>query len=203
MKSIKLPLSTLKLPNTLGFVAIGAVTGVVAGTAALITYGLLAGKSSAVALAAKNALALQNTSGTSSSASTILSLLLPASVGVVGGGATGLGVARKQVKQASEKFAQQTDELRQQLQTVETNLSSAKQAQSATTSREALEQIRGIGPKFSHLLQTVGIHSVDDLAQQTPEALRLLLEPEPSAAVQMFKLEDWILQAQQTVSKNA
>lgn len=198
MKSIKLP--AMNLPNTLGIVAVGATTGVVAGTAALITYGLLASKGSAVSLAAKNALALQGASSGSSSAPSLLSLLLPASVGILGGGATGLGVARKQVRNASKKFDQQTDELRQQLQNVETQLNDTRQAQSTTTSREELERIRGIGPKFSQLLQTVGINSVDDLAQQTPETLRSLLEP--SGTTQMVKIEDWILQAQQVVTKN-
>lgn len=198
MKSIKLP--TMNLPNTLGIVAVGATTGVVAGTAALITYGLLASKGGAVSLAAKNALALQGTSSGSSSASSLLGLLLPASVGIVGGGAAGLGVARRQVRNASEKLDQQTNELRQQLQNVETQLNDTQQAQSTTTSREGLERVRGIGPKFSQLLQTVGINSVDDLAQQTPETLRSLLEP--SGTAQMVKLEDWILQAQQVVTKN-
>ncbi len=116
---------------------------------------------------------------------------------MVGGGATGFGVARKQVQQVSEKFEQQTDELRQQLQTVETHLKGAKKAQSTMTSREELEQIRGIGPKFSQLLQMTGMSNIDDLAQQTAEQLRLLLET--SGGVQMVKLEDWILQAQQAM----
>ncbi len=103
MKSIKLP--SLNLSRTTGIVTVGIVTGAVLGTAALITYTLLSGKSTVATLAAKGALGLQGAGASSaSSSSTLLGLLLPASVGAIGGGATSMGVARKQMHQKTQQF---------------------------------------------------------------------------------------------------
>jgi predicted flap endonuclease-1-like 5' DNA nuclease len=45
----------------------------------------------------------------------------------------------------------------------------------------------------------MGIHTVEALAQASPEALHAVLDASP--AKQMMKVEDWIAQAQQLVSK--
>jgi predicted flap endonuclease-1-like 5' DNA nuclease len=192
---------------------VGATTGAVAGIAALVTYGLLASKGLTAVLAAKTVGGLKasgagvasgasaaGSAGTSASGFNWLKVLMPTSAGAVGGGASGLGIARKAIhdklEQAREVLEEQTNAVLQRVQELETRLDDSIVTETPT---DNLEQIKGIGPKFAGLLRDMGIHTVEDLAQANPEKLHAILDASP--AKQMMKVEDWIAQAQQLVSK--
>jgi predicted flap endonuclease-1-like 5' DNA nuclease len=191
---------------------VGATTGAVAGIAALVTYGLLASKGLTAVLAAKTVGGLQasgagasatsaaGVTGASASGFNWLQVLMPTTAGAAGGGASGLGIARKAIhdklEQAREVLEEQTNAVLQRVQELETRLEDSIVTE---TPIDDLEQIKGIGPKFAGLLRDMGIHTVEALAQASPEALHAVLDASP--AKQMMKVEDWIAQAQQLVSK--
>ena len=130
MKALQLPSVTLM--GTSGIVIVGAVTGAVAGTAALITYGLLTSKGGSALLAGKMlGSSAASTTGTSTTAATLagtatgttattagttaatglsqpkwLQLLMPAAAGAAGGGGSSIGIARKLQQQMQEKIQQ-------------------------------------------------------------------------------------------------
>jgi predicted flap endonuclease-1-like 5' DNA nuclease len=138
--------------------------------------------------------------GASASGFNWLQVLMPTTAGAAGGGASGLGIARKAIhdklEQAREVLEEQTNAVLQRVQELETRLEDSIVTE---TPIDDLEQIKGIGPKFAGLLRDMGIHTVEALAQASPEALHAVLDASP--AKQMMKVEDWIAQAQQLVSK--
>lgn len=133
----------------------------------------------------------------------LLNFLIPASAGAVGGGASGLSMARqavqKKLQEATSAFEAQANDLLQRVQSLETFLEEDKAtpATPATPTNE-LEQIKGIGPKFAKLLQEIGIYTLEDLAKADINALEIILDNSP--AKQMFKLEDWIEQAKAVIA---
>ncbi|CAA6828312.1 MAG: Unknown protein [uncultured Thiotrichaceae bacterium] len=205
MKSI--PLSSMNLYSTLGMVTIGAATGAIVGSTAFVAYTVLTGKSAAAALTAKSALSMQGTTLTPvSSGSRLLGLLLPASIGALGGGLGGLSLARKKTLQARDVSTEsvkepkeQDDTENQSLQPSETHLT--KTMPVPNTSEVDLEQIKGIGPKYSSLLQKAGIHTVEDLAMNPLEDIHSALNS--SLGEQKFRLKNWVTQARQMVEQKA
>lgn len=217
MKSI--PFSTPALASTAGIVMVGATTGAVAGIAALGIYSLLTSKGLTAVLAAKTVGGLQasgvsasavgtaasgvstaGVAGTSAPGFNWLQVLMPTTAGAAGGGASGLGIARKAVhdklEQARHALEEQTNAVLQRVQELETRL---EDSIAPAIPADNLEQIKGIGPKFAGLLRDMGIYTLEDLAQASPEALHAVLDAFP--AKQMMKVEDWIAQAQHLVSK--
>ena len=183
----------------------------------------VSGAANLVSNAAMNAAGATAASSTAASASAgasnlsrLMNLLLPATAGMAGGGASGLGIARKiahdQLERAKEMIteqaehlqegmnkmiAEQADALQERLQVLETRLEEPAPAENQ------LEQIKGIGPKLSALLNDAGIRTLDDLVKANPEKVQAILDNSP--VKQLFKLEDWIAQAQELLAqkKNA
>ena len=183
----------------------------------------VSGAANLVSNAAMNAAGATAASSTAASAgagasnlSRLMNLLLPATAGMAGGGASGLGIARKiahdQLERAKEMIteqaehlqegmnkmiAEQADALQERLQVLETRLEEPAPAENQ------LEQIKGIGPKLSALLNDAGIRTLDDLVKANPEKVQAILDNSP--VKQLFKLEDWIAQAQELLAqkKNA
>ena len=194
------------------------VTGAAANAANAVS-----GAANLVSNAAMNAAGATAASSTAASASAgasnlsrLMNLLLPATAGMAGGGASGLGIARKiahdQLERAKEMIteqaehlqegmnkmiAEQADALQERLQVLETRLEEPAPAENQ------LEQIKGIGPKLSALLNDAGIRTLDDLVKANPEKVQAILDNSP--VKQLFKLEDWIAQAQELLAqkKNA
>ena len=194
------------------------VTGAAANAANAVS-----GAANLVSNAAMNAAGATAASSTVASAgagasnlSRLMNLLLPATAGMAGGGASGLGIARKiahdQLERAKEMIteqaehlqegmnkmiAEQADALQERLQVLETRLEDPAPAENQ------LEQIKGIGPKLSALLNDAGIRTLDDLVKANPEKVQAILDNSP--VKQLFKLEDWIAQAQELLAqkKNA
>lgn len=194
------------------------VTGAAANAANAVS-----GAANLVSNAAMNAAGATAASSTAASASAgasnlsrLMNLLLPATAGMAGGGASGLGIARKiahdQLERAKEMIteqaehlqegmnkmiAEQADALQERLQVLETRLEDPAPAENQ------LEQIKGIGPKLSALLNDAGIRTLDDLVKANPEKVQAILDNSP--VKQLFKLEDWIAQAQELLAqkKNA
>ena len=183
----------------------------------------VSGAANLVSNAAMNAAGATAASSTAASAgagasnlSRLMNLLLPATAGMAGGGASGLGIARKiahdQLERAKEMIteqaehlqegmnkmiAEQADALQERLQVLETRLEDPAPAENQ------LEQIKGIGPKLSALLNDAGIRTLEDLVKANPEKVQAILDNSP--VKQLFKLEDWIAQAQELLAqkKNA
>ena len=183
----------------------------------------VSGAANLVSNAAMNAAGATAASSTAASAgagasnlSRLMNLLLPATAGMAGGGASGLGIARKiahdQLERAKEMIteqaehlqegmnkmiAEQADALQERLQVLESRLEDPAPAENQ------LEQIKGIGPKLSALLNDAGIRTLDDLVKANPEKVQAILDNSP--VKQLFKLEDWIAQAQELLAqkKNA
>ena len=194
------------------------VTGAAANAANAVS-----GAANLVSNAAMNAAGATAASSTAASAgagasnlSRLMNLLLPATAGMAGAGASGLGIARKiahdQLERAKEMIteqaehlqegmnkmiAEQADALQERLQVLETRLEDPAPAENQ------LEQIKGIGPKLSALLNDAGIRTLDDLVKANPEKVQAILDNSP--VKQLFKLEDWIAQAQELLAqkKNA
>ena len=194
------------------------VTGAAANAANAVS-----GAANLVSNAAMNAAGATAASSTAASAgagasnlSRLMNLLLPATAGMAGGGASGLGIARKiahdQLERAKEMIteqaehlqegmnkmiAEQADALQERLQVLETRLEDPAPAENQ------LEQIKGIGPKLSALLNDAGIRTLEDLVKANPEKVQAILDNSP--VKQLFKLEDWIAQAQELLAqkKNA
>lgn len=195
----------------------------VTGAATANAANAVSGAANLVSNAAMNAAGATAASSTAASAgagasnlSRLMNLLLPATAGMAGGGASGLGIARKiahdQLERAKEMIteqaehlqegmnkmiAEQADALQERLQVLETRLEEPAPAENQ------LEQIKGIGPKLSALLNDAGIRTLDDLVKANPEKVQAILDNSP--VKQLFKLEDWIAQAQELLAqkKNA
>lgn len=195
----------------------------VTGAATANAANAVSGAANLVSNAAMNAAGATAASSTAASAgagasnlSRLMNLLLPATAGMAGGGASGLGIARKiahdQLERAKEMIteqaehlqegmnkmiAEQADALQERLQVLETRLEDPAPAENQ------LEQIKGIGPKLSALLNDAGIRTLDDLVKANPEKVQAILDNSP--VKQLFKLEDWIAQAQELLAqkKNA
>lgn len=199
--------SSLRLLSISGVVTIGAVTGALVGGVTFMAYTALLGKGTGTALAAKSALGL---SGNTTSSSSLIGLLFTSTGGALGGGATSLGVVRKQVNDATQTLENKTsdviqeleskvDDLSQQLEVSQSKLTEHKQKNRPTINVD-LQQIKGIGPKYSELLQEAGIKTIKELAQASSQDLSSLLES--SIEKHLFHLDEWIIQAQQIVTMN-
>lgn len=203
--------------------AAGANAAGVTGAAAANAANAVSGAANLVSNAAMNAAGATAASSTSASAGAgasnlarLMNLLLPATAGMAGGGASGLGIARKiahdQLERAKEMIAEQAehlqegmnkmiaeqaDALQERLQVLETRL------EDPAPTENQLEQIKGIGPKLSALLNDAGIRTLDDLVKANPEKVQAILDNSP--VKQLFKLDDWIAQAQELLAqkKNA
>lgn len=79
-----------------------------------------------------------------------------------------------------------------QLRTLQAKLSTVKQILDYT-GKNQLRLIRGIGPTYARRLNEAGIHSLNDLARQSPERLREIVELKKWQAAD---LEEWIDEAQ-------
>ena len=155
--------------------------------------------------------AANSASNLSSLGSNLMSLLIPASAGMAGGGASGLGIAKKiahdQLEKAKEMIAEQANDLQERLQTLETRVEAELTPTPAAEPPppppprvpSELEQIKGIGPKLAGLLQEAGISTLEDLAQSNAQTLQTILDN--SRVKQLFKLEDWLTQAQHLIEQ--
>jgi predicted flap endonuclease-1-like 5' DNA nuclease len=146
---------------------------------------------------------------------TISANAAPLTVGVVGGGAAGVGATRYQVRQAQDALAAQTaqttaveaerSQLADALSAAKANLSELQTklaAQPAVqTVQDQLEAIKGIGRVFAQKLNAAGIYTFADLATQTPDRLREIIGT--ARAGSMVQPADWIQQARQRIQPDA
>jgi len=185
------------------FVTQGAVTGVATlQNAATMFNSSLAG---GTALVDKIAALFQ----------TISANAAPLTVGVVGGGAAGVGATRYQVRQVKDALAEQTaqtetvaaerNQLADALTAAKANLNELQAklaAQPAVqTVQDQLEAIKGIGRVFAQKLNAAGIYTFADLAAQTPDRLREIIGT--ARAGSMVQPADWIQQARQRLKPDA
>lgn len=132
--------------------------------------------------------------------------------GAVGGGAVGVGVTRRQVRQVQEQLHEQVSQteavqaekarLQSELSIAEASLSKLQTqppmptpVPSTPATQDNLEAIRGIGRVFAQRLNAAGIYTFADLAAQSPQELRTVIGPVRSAA--MVNPEAWIAEARQ------
>lgn len=174
-------MKSIKFSNTTRIVAVGAAGGAVIGLAGFAAYGLLASKGIAAAWTAKSV-------GSQAGASWMKSLI-PASVGAIAGGMTGFAVAPTILKKQTENEETQPD--------TQVN-SSTKQDERSGAEAMSLQRIKGVGPKFAKLLHGAEIHTLEDLAQTSPEVLHDVLGS--SAGKQLANLDSWISQAKALLS---
>jgi predicted flap endonuclease-1-like 5' DNA nuclease len=146
---------------------------------------------------------------------TISTNATPLTVGVVGGGAAGVGATRYQVRQAQDALAAQSaqtaaveaerSQLADALSAAKANLSELQTklaAQPAVqTVQDQLEAIKGIGRVFAQKLNAAGIYTFADLAAQTPDRLRAIIGT--ARAGSMVQPADWIQQARQRIQPDA
>ena len=229
MKALQLPSVTLM--GTSGIVIVGAVTGAVAGTAALITYGLLTSKGGSALLAGKmlgGSAASTTSSGTTAAtlagtatgttagttAATGLSqpkwlqLLMPAAAGAAGGGGSSIGIARKLQQQMQEKIQQvaamaeaQANELGQRLQSMEDQVDSVISAIAPAAETES----------DLEEIKGIGPKFAGLLREAGIRTIADLSRSTPEiihsilvnhAAKQMIKPDDWISQAKQLLENS-
>lgn len=229
------------LLKSAGLIAAAAVVGGVGGywlaKGAFVAHGVAAAKGGATAApafmmpgATTGAATLQNTAtllnssiagGTalvdkiSALLHTISANAAPLTVGVVGGGAAGVGATRYQVRQAQDALAAQSaqtaaveaerSQLAEALSTAKANLSDLQAKLTAQPAVQAvqdqLEAIKGIGRVFAQKLNAAGIHTFADLAAQTPERLREIIGT--ARASSMVHPADWIQEARQRLQPEA
>lgn len=207
-------------------VVVGGVGGYLLAKGAFVAHGVAAVKGGVTTGAAtlQNSATLLNSSiagGTalvdkiSALLHTISANAAPLTVGVVGGGAAGVGATRYQVRQAQDALAAQTaqtaavaaerSQLADALAAAKANLvelQSKLVAQPAVqTVQDQLEAIKGIGRVFAQKLNTAGIYTFADLAAQTPERLREIIGT--ARAGSMVQPADWIEQARQRLPSDA
>ena len=96
---------------------------------------------------------------------------------------------RASLKETEEKLQTSTS----QVNNMQTALGRAK-SQIKHTGKSQLQIIKGIGPATERKLKAAGIVTVPDLAQQTPERLREILNLKPNSRLDP---EAWITEAQQ------
>ncbi len=66
-------------------------------------------------------------------------------------------------------------------------------------SKQELQKIKGIGPKYAQLLYNAGITTIEDLAASTPDQLHAIIQARGGLA----KYDDWIQQAREMTSASA
>lgn len=219
-------------------VMIGGVGGYWLAKGAFVAQGAAAAKGGATAVpmfmpqgAATGAATLQNTATLLNSSiaggtalvdkiaalfQTISANAAPLTVGVVGGGAAGVGATRYQVRQAQDALAAQTaaaeaerSQLADALTAAKANLAELQSKLAASpivqpavqAAQDQLEAIKGIGRVFAQKLNDAGIYTFADLAAQTPERLREIIGT--ARASSMVHPADWIQQARQRVQPEA
>lgn len=222
-------------------VVVGGVGGYWLAKGAFVAHGVAAVKGSATAApvfvtqgAATGASTLQNTATLLNSSiaggtalvdkiaalfQTISANAAPLTVGVVGGGAAGVGATRYQVRQAQDALAAQTaqttaveaerSQLADALSAAKANLNElqAKLAAQPIVQpavqivQDQLEAIKGIGRVFAQKLNAAGIYTFADLAAQTPDRLREIIGT--ARAGSMVQPADWIQQARQRIQPEA
>jgi predicted flap endonuclease-1-like 5' DNA nuclease len=138
---------------------------------------------------------------------------VPLTLGAVGGGAAGVGVAQGQARKVQTRLDEQaaqtetlrteTAQMQQTLSAAERELSAvqatlAQQTPSSQPPRDDLEAIRGIGRVFAQRLNEAGIYTFADLAAQTPEALDAIIGTNRAAG--MFDPAAWIEEARQRMA---
>jgi len=191
---------------------LGLISGVILGSAGLLSYALLAiGKSGALAAASK-------TAATQLPADQWMGKLFDIIFPILAGLLTSLLVAYQQSRTIKQQQKQQkTDKqhheqrltvLEEQLNHLQTELKKTLANMSATqkealAARYDLQRIKGIGPKLSQALQAGGIHTIEELANYSSEDLQALLKAQaiPAAVIQKQKVNQWVHQAQQASFK--
>ncbi len=222
-------------------VMIGGVGGYWLAKGAFVAQGAAAAKGGATAApvfmtqgAATGAATLQNTATLLNSSiaggtalvdkiaalfQTISANAAPLTVGVVGGGAAGVGATRYQVRQVKDALAEQTaqtvaaeaerSQLADALTAAKANLAELQSKLAASPivqpavqmAQDQLEAIKGIGRVFAQKLNAAGIYTFADLAAQTPERLREIIGT--ARAGSMVQPADWIQQARQRLQPDA
>ena len=229
MKALQLPSVTLM--GTSGIVIVGAVTGAVAGTAALITYGLLTSKGGSALLAGKmlgGSAASTTSSGTTAAtlagtatgttagttAATGLSqpkwlqLLMPAAAGAAGGGGSSIGIARKLQQQMQEKIQQvaamaeaQANELGQRLQSMEDQVDSVISA--TVPAAETESDLEEIKGIGPKFAGLLREAGIRTIADLSRSTPEIIHSILVNhAAKQMIKPDDWISQAKQLLENS-
>ncbi len=229
MKALQLPSVTLM--GTSGIVIVGAVTGAVAGTAALITYGLLTSKGGSALLAGKmlgGSAASTTSSGTTAAtlagtatgttagttAATGLSqpkwlqLLMPAAAGAAGGGGSSIGIARKLQQQMQEKIQQvaamaeaQANELGQRLQSMEDQVDSVISA--IVPAAETESDLEEIKGIGPKFAGLLREAGIHTIADLSRSTPEIIHSILVNhAAKQMIKPDDWISQAKQLLENS-
>jgi predicted flap endonuclease-1-like 5' DNA nuclease len=210
-----------------GFIVLGAVVGAVAGSAAVIAYSLWMGKGSMAAAVAgkvgaitgkgstigqaslvtdKIALGLQQASQVPNIAanSHLLNTLLPLSAGAIGGGSSGLLLNKQQSGKNEVQKKQQNgiiSELREKINVVEEGLLQLKgKIDPVEKVVDELQQIKGIGPKFSALLQKHDVNDLNDLVQINLDNLHKIMESHTNG--QLSNIESWKNQAYELLAKH-
>jgi predicted flap endonuclease-1-like 5' DNA nuclease len=206
-------------------VVVGGVGGYLLAKGAFVAQGVAAVKGGATTGAAtlQNTATLLNSSIVGGTAlvdkiaalfQTISANAAPLTVGVVGGGAAGVGATRYQVRQVKDALAEQTaqtetiaaerNQLVDALSAAKANLNELQAKLAAQPAVQAvqdqLEAIKGIGRVFAQKLNAAGIYTFADLAAQTPERLREIIGT--ARASSMVQPADWIQQARQRLQPN-
>jgi predicted flap endonuclease-1-like 5' DNA nuclease len=161
-----------------------------------------------------SALPLQGTVATVQNiATSVQNVLAPLAAGVLGGGATHIGLHRRQNKRTRGKLGellaavteqrQEITSLRDQISTAVARIDQIEEVlaaqpvppTAAPSSGDALEAIKGIGPVFARRLREAGILTFSDLTKLSAEEIQAIVAP--GRASHMFDIEDWIMQARQ------
>lgn len=209
--STAVPLSALLTPQTAGATTAVAANPVsTVATLQQVASTLNHSATTGVALVDK-ATALWNTLSTNA---------LPLTAGIVGGGAAGVGATQGRVRKVQTQLASQlaqTESLQaetahlqqalsttqEQLQSVQTAINHAQITVPPTVPNtvpptipptERLERIRGIGRVFAQQLNAAGIHTIADLAAQSPTTIEAIIGK--SRAGSLFDPVAWIAEAQ-------
>ncbi|MGV6808415.1 MAG: DUF4332 domain-containing protein [bacterium] len=189
------------------WIKLGLIGGAVVGSAGLLSYALLAiGKSGALLAAGKTA----STQVTGHRwTMKVFEIIFPILVGLLSSLLIAYQQSRtinqqKQQQQADNKqYTQELANLEAQLKELQTELKQllskmTSEQQKALVARYDLQQIKGIGPKLSQALQAGGIHTIEDLANHSPDDLQTLLKSQamPAVLIQKHKVDQWVVDAQ-------
>jgi predicted flap endonuclease-1-like 5' DNA nuclease len=210
-----------------GFIMLGAIVGAVAGSAAVIGYSLWVGKGSMAAAVAgkvgaitgkgstigqaslvtdKMVLGLQQVSQAPNIAanSHLLNTLLPLSAGAVAGGSSGLLLNKQQSGKNEAQKKQQNgiiSELQEKINVVEEGLLQlTSKIDPIEKLVDELQQVKGIGPKFSALLQKHDINDLNDLVQISLDDLHKIMKSHTNG--QLSDIESWKDQAYELLAKH-
>lgn len=210
-------------------VVVGGIGGYLLAKGAFVAQGVAVAKGGATGAATlQNAATLLNNSITGGTAlvdkiaafwNMATANAAPLTVGVVSGGAAGVGATHYQVRQAQDALAKQTAQTaavaaersqladaltaaKANLVELQTKLAAQPIVQPAVqTVQDQLEAIKGIGRVFAQKLNAAGIYTFADLATQTPERLREIIGNARSSS--LVHPADWIEQARQRLQPDA